>query len=424
MKKEGALVLLSVALCCWVPQAAAQQWTRLIDSRVVYPGIGQFSRCYDVCFDGTSIAFSGVLSNGLTGVFRYSTASDQLQELAVVGDSMPGSPSHAFEQFGVPTINNGIVAFYGDVNPVLYSGPIGFGGVYEQVSPTAPLTRVVDSTSGIGTYFDVGDRPAIDSNGTIAFVSDYQNLYTYDSSGYHFILGANTQIPGDTQDFDFISKPTIENGQIVFMGDGGSGSTPTEEGVYSWQNGNLRTVVNGETTLPGGGTFQLEGTDDRLFTLSGSSIQFYGYISSSQLAGYIETSPGQLQRAYATGDPFPGVPGLTIGGSYYQAYDQDLGVYDLTTSNPSVFGIYYQIGDGSLLPLLTDSVFDGRQLSQLQLVAGSFEDGEIAVDASFSDGSSGVYLISVPVPEPATFAMACVLCIVPLTRRFGRSMTD
>ena len=202
-----------------------------------------------------------------------------------------------------------------------------------------------------------------------------------------------------------------------------SGSTPTEEGVYSWQNGNLRTVVNGATSLPGGGTFGLEGTDDRLFTLSDSSIQFHGYFSSSQLAGYVETSPGQLQRAYATGDPFPDVPGLTIGGSYYQAYDQGVGVYDLITSNPSVFGIYYQIGDGSFLPLLTDGVFDGRQLSRLELVAGSFVDGKIAVDASFSDGSSGVYLLSVPVPEPVTFALECALCMVPLTRRFGRRMT-
>ncbi|MGA2439626.1 MAG: hypothetical protein ABSH08_01590 [Tepidisphaeraceae bacterium] len=395
--------------------ADAQQWTRLIDSRVTYPGVGQFERCFDISYDGTSIAFTGITTSGTEGIFRYSTATNQLQEVSVYGDAMPGSPTHQFEQFGPPIIDQGVLAFYGS------TGLNGFDGLYEQVSSSAALTRVADATSGLGTYFDTYDRPGLDA-GTIAFVAHGGNLYTHDSTGYHFILGQNTQMPGDTQNFSFVTKPAIENGEIVFVGLGGTGS-PTENGIYAWQNGTLRTVVNGLTSLPGGGVFQNEGTDDRLITLSGSSIQFDGLINTSGpgvLATYVESSPGQLQRVYAYGDPYPANPGVTIGGTGFQAYDDGVGVYDLDSASPNVFGLYYEVEDGPLLPLLTDGVFDGRQLSRLQVVAGSFQNSEIAVDASFSDGSSGVYLVSVPVPEPATGVLACMACVVPFMRNFGR----
>jgi hypothetical protein len=407
-------------LCVFALQGSAHalQWTRLIDSRVNYPGVGQFTNFADApVFDGTDIAFKGT-TGSISGIFRYSTVTNQLQEVAVIGTPMPNSTT-TFGLLGEPVINQGDIAFDGAQN----SGTLALSGVYEQASSTAPLSRVVDSTvslpyvafSGINPSYSTTERPSVDA-GVVAFdvSSGLNGIYTSNGSSYNLIASQASQIPGDSKDFLFTTKPSISDGVLVFEGTRGSGSTSTEDGIYAWQNGTIRTVINDATTLPGG--YTNEGTVDRYLTANEPAIQFYGLnAAGTGLAVYVEFPAGQIRRVYADGDPMPGDPGAKIEGDGYQAYDAGVGVYELTASDGS-FGLYEDNGNGLLSPVITDGVFDGRQLSSLHIVAGSFSDNEIAVEATFTNSTSGLYSITVPEPTSTVF-----MFIILFTGGFIRS---
>jgi hypothetical protein len=231
------------------------------------------------------------------------------------------------------------------------------------------------------------------------------------------------------------------NGNVTFQAY--LAGTPNASSVWSYASGQLSLLAQAGTPIRAG-ALPIQDFSGILATDAGAAYVAYGATSladlnqgDSYLPGIF--SNGQLialagdttpdgQSVFADFDPF-----LAANASGEVAFSASLDSYSgrglFATDATGALHTIVRTGD-----FLTVAPGDSRQVSQLYIREGGggngwdghdsiIDDaGQVAFEASFTDGSSGIFLYSptAPVPEPGTLACCAVALLALSGRRLGR----
>ncbi len=107
---------------------------------------------------------------------------------------------------------------------------------------------------GTGTFDGFQGKPVISDNGTIhlrAFTDNFnhRSIFSSINGNIALVAGTNTQAPGSIETFSNVGEPGAENDHVAFIGI--TGTSPNDfNGIYSFNNGSLETVVDESTIFP------------------------------------------------------------------------------------------------------------------------------------------------------------------------------
>lgn len=226
------------------------------------------------------VAFVGVSSGGLTGIYRSSSGT--LSKVVDTTDVVPGSSDH-FKYLENPTLTATSTVFFGTAVPE--GGPIG--GIYERdfaggaISPVATLGGM----DPLGNTFNGFSGP-LAGGSRIAFVGLYgtggSGLYYMEDDTLHTLFTAGMTIPGTS----IIAEQVLANfslnetGDILFTLNDAFDSRY----IVAWYDGQFSlvadpsTLIDGKTPLP------------EVPSLGVSAYQFSG----NTAALYVVTGPGEF----------------------------------------------------------------------------------------------------------------------------------
>jgi murein DD-endopeptidase MepM/ murein hydrolase activator NlpD len=189
------------------------------------------------------------------------------------------------------------------------------------------------------------------SEGKVAYLasgSGVYGIYFYDYNGSPFtkVADTNTDIPSGSDKFSSFQHPAIDGDKVAFYGTGTG-----QEGIYLYnhQTGQLKVVVNENSTVPGRSeTFS---GFDWYPSISGEKIAFKG---KSLLPGIYVSSPSNLDKVIKKGDVlddrnvvnvYLGSEGLSGNQVAFRAYLSDASdaIFIATSPGPAVSGFDYPI---------------------------------------------------------------------------------
>ncbi len=117
------------------------------------------------------------------------------------------------------------------------------------------FTKIADTNTpipgGVGNFTSFGSWPSIDGV-NVAFrgfgSSGQQGIYTRTNASLTKVADTNTPIPGGRRNFTFFYEPSLDSGNVAFVGYGTG-----QRGVYAHISGALTMVANTRrgTTYPG-----------------------------------------------------------------------------------------------------------------------------------------------------------------------------
>jgi hypothetical protein len=310
-------------------------------------GTGNFSR-FDgqVAVDGVRVGFSADGSGIQDGAY---VGNGALSAISNQDTPIPGA-SGTFLGHNSVQVRDDEVAFVG------FAGP-GEPGVYRTMP--GGLARVADQTTSIpdrtGEFLDFkflsfdGEQVAFVGDGFIepgvpGFVGVYSNL----GGTLHKVADIDTPVPGGTGLITTVASLSADEGHVAFT----HSSTDLEEGVIANFDGTLQSLVNEDTEIPGAGGekfFRFGGV-----ALSGRNIVFDGSSFDFEHFGVYALYEGEFLRIFEIGDEL-----------------------------------------------------DGRIISSARLTEDAFGGNQVAFRTEFTDGTSGIYLATIP--EPATLTLLAVL---------------
>lgn len=319
------------------------------------------------------------------------------------GDTPPGMPGAVYEFLSAPIINDlGNIAFAADL-------VAGMGGVTEDDnraiwSDRGGTLEIVyrkgDEAPGVpGSQFDLLATPQINDLGHLTFKAELEEgvggvtadnkvgLWAEDELGFQLVARQGDPAPGLTD---------------VYFDDINS----------SW----IALQSNDSDTVAFVATLDAPGMDE-----DGASIWTAG--------------TGPLDLVMRKGDPAPGAGEDVVFNTVQTGLDLRLNergqtAFGATVEGPGVdmgtFGIWAQDihGDLQLIAMqgkmLEIAPGDVREVSSLFF--GEFNDrGELAFSAFFADGSTGLFVSRVVVPEPAAVGMMALGGLLLLIRRRRRA---
>lgn len=428
--------------------------------------------------EGGRVAFRATLGGG-GGVnddnddSLWSTHAGPLELLARENSPAPAAPPGAiYRAMGPPKINsNGQVAFYGSMRP---EGPIDFSndrGIWS--GPPAALSLVAQRGSQApaapaGVVYDVIDTPLFGRQGLVAFKATLSgpsvngdnetSLWSSDAIAMRLIAREGAAAPGGPAGALFshlgdTSNPSLSDaGRVAFVAGlrtGVGGVTADNNlGVWTEQDGGLTLFArkgDPAPSTPAGPLFAnfsnpvLNADGDAAFI--GTLKIGAGGVTEANHVGVWSSGGGPLALVARRGMRPPGTPpGITffginppvINGAGQIAFGASLG----QTTAPGITGqgIWAQDRDGVLRLIVRTGTSlelpggDVRLINGLSFVGGAsdadgarsgFNDlGQVVFAATFSDGSSGVFVSSVAtVPEPSTAALASAAALALRRRR-------
>jgi hypothetical protein len=383
---------------------------------IVYSGFDVLRRTFLVN-DAGQVAFqdflfgSGVDSSNNHGIWAQRHGNVEL--VARAGDHAPGTPDgvNFSDLYGVPfSLNNlGQTAFYGALTG---SGVANDAGIWSEGSGSLALVaRTGNQAPGMpdGAVFNIFriSEPALNNAGQTAFLgvvagggvdaTNSSGIWSGPAGNLSLVARSGDQAPGAPSGVNFTmsglhSLALNDAGQIAFF------ATPTGAGVDSTNNRGLWSGAPGSLALVARTGDHAPGTEDgvvfanfsNLFANSNRTLILNAAgqtafvarltgsgISANDLGGIWATDrSGALQLIARTGDLLEVAPG------------------DFRTVNLLAF-----LADPNTI---STGNSDGRPSAFNNL-------GQIAFAATFTDGSSGIFVSNrVAVPEPATFSAILV----------------
>ncbi len=348
-------------------------FVKIADTDTTIPGgTGNFTTFGTPALDGNHVAFSGGPGLDHTGIYSFANG------LARVADTNTPIPSGTgnFAEFGYPSLDGGNVAFMG------YDSS-SQRGVYTRVDS---LVKVVDGSTAIpsGTgNFNLLWAPSYDG-GNLAFWgtgTGQEGIYQ-NAGGLGRVADLNTAVPSGTGNFTlFEAAASFDDGNVAFQGDDSG-----QRGIYASTSEGLNRVADVNTPIPSGsGSFRFL----RPPVIDGSNVAFKGQGLGQE---GIYSDLGGLHRVADLNTPIPSGTGnfVSFGDPSF-----DGGNLAFRGSGPGQAGIYTTL-DGSLNKVIdrTDAL-DGKNLSNLtgpSLGPEGLSGRNVAFEAAFEDGSSGVYV--------------------------------
>jgi len=377
MQAAVRLVPLALALLAQPAGAITVSFTKIADAGMLGPGWAQGS----VTFYAPALE-AGLVAVALTDGFQPGIVTGSGGALTTVVDGatlVPGSTTPFVGTSNV-SLSNGRLAFTG--NDASY-----FPAVYTTLAGAlAPIASFgMPSPDGGSTLQPYSYAPSLAGNNVAFYAVDPVNghgFYTNVAGVLELTADQNTAVPGGAGILLFDGAPQLDGTAIAFVG-----QTTGVTGVYVADAGVARLVADTNTPAPGGsGNFLA--FDDILAIDDGNVV----FDASADGGGLYAEIDGNLVR---------------ITGEYVHAaaIDGDLvawhGSSDSVGQPDSYTGLYvlYQ-GQREKVIEAADGL-DGRALSFFTLGPEGLDGEQLAFTAWFEDGTSAVYLASIPEPGTA-----------------------
>jgi T5SS/PEP-CTERM-associated repeat protein len=342
------------------------------------------------------VAFYGTGSGGQQGI--YSGIPGNPVRIADLNTAIPsgtGDFTSFIPQEPVrPSIDGSNVAFFG-------AGSGGQQGIYAGI-PGNPV-RIADTATaipgGMGNFTSFipqgSCNPAISGNNVAFFGAGsggQQGIYSGVPGNPVRVADTGTAIPGGTGNFTaFPSSPSISGNNVAFLGSGSGG----QQGIYAGIPGNPIRVADLNTAIPGGtGNFTSFIPGNPVApAIDGNNVAFFGAGSGGQ-QGIYAGIPGNPVRIADTATAIPGGTGNFTGFGDVSLSATDVAFFAMGASGQQ--GIYDMTG-GALVKVidLTDLV-DGRPIAGLSFSRSGLSGDPLAFQATFVDGSQGIYTWSQP----------------------------
>jgi len=413
----AAAALLSTIWLLPTECSAGITFTKVADTSTLIPdGIGSFASLGSASIDNGRVVFVGSGASGQTGIYEY--YNGQLSMRVNQSTPIPGGTG-GFTKFDIPSLDGADIAFQAE-------GPSKQGGVYMQYD--GALVKIADKNTQIpGTtsnfsfsmpqiIFGYGSTTLFDR--VVAFRSQ-SGIYLGSELKITSVATAppdsSTQIPGQPYEFNsfvFDGSHGFSNGQVLFTGRYVDfGSDFFTDGIYRWDEASgVQKVLDQHTILPGrtapvGHSF--------------STLYFDGDVPYVNVVSSVGLSISKLDLGEIL---WEGVFRVDANGLTPIVTREDL-LPAFGSSGPLVF-VDSSLQNGRLIfPGIDDGMWifqngqlttiatpgesiDGKILEQArgQLSRNYLSGNQVALTLKFTDGSSGLYVATIP--EPSTLAMA------------------
>jgi hypothetical protein len=297
----------------------------------------------------------------------------------------------------------------------------------------APGTAAGVNFSGVGGLitFNSAGQVAFTGSLTGSGVTSANNsgIWVSAAGGVALLARSGDPAPGTAAGVSYVlfSSPVINStGRVAFSATARAGTSGTApRGVWVGTPGNvalLARVGNAAPSTPAGVTFSVINSSPRL-NAAGQTL-FQGILSGSGVtasndSGIWKGVPGAVAKVYREGDPAPGAGAGTLFGEAFNGgesindrgevvFVNELTGPNVTTANDRSIWFVDAAGNFTLVAREGDAFAvardDSRVLSFFTTRSGSgdeagsfsgFNDrGQIAFHATFTDGSSGIFVAS------------------------------
>ena len=376
-------------------------------------GTGNFTNFSAASLSDTNIAFYGAGSGGQRGIYGSSVSiPGNPVRIVDTATAIPGGSGN-FTSFVpgnpvAPAVDGTSVAFFG-------AGSGGQQGIYS-ASVTVPGNPVKIADTAMAIPDGTGNFTAFPTDPKIS--GDYAAFAGNGSSGQQGIYGASvtaqfnpfkvadtaTAIPGGLGNFtSFIPgnpvAPAIDGMRVAFFGAGSGG----QQGIYSASvtiPGNPVRVVDTATAIPGGsGNFTSFIPGNPVApAIAGTRVAFFGAGSGGQQGIYVSDSTFPTDP-YKIANAATAIPGGS--GNFASFGDVSVSATDVAFLGLGAGGQQgiYALTAGSLVKVvdLTD-ILNGRAITSLKFAQTGLSGDTVAFQATFADGSQGIYTTAVVPP--------------------------
>jgi hypothetical protein len=337
------------------------------------------------------------------------------------------------------TINSIIAAGDYENGGIVFAANTTVGRTLYRYTPGSGLTALVrqgdvipGSSSGVNTFYNRG--VAGDANefafGT-ARADGTTVVYTSIGGIPQQSADDKTRVPG-LEMGNFVDFPEIHyrNGATAFVGRGldpDSGTNTVEAaGVFVTRPGNpLNVVAWFGQPIPGANDDEFRFHEfERPRLMPDGRIAFAGGFIDEEdpdgprHMGVFIKNPDLSWKEYITSQMnLPGLHGAIEEFNQY-SLETDYNYFGVNDVNGGSY-IYYESADGVFTRLIdTYSTLDGKSLSQIRLLSDTALDGgQVFFRANFTDGTTGIYTVSVPEPTSAGLALGATMLLAAKRRR-------
>jgi len=228
-------------------------------------------------------------------------------------------------------------------------------------------------------------------------------IYQKSSSAISVVADQATQVPGSATPLTFANYPALamDDQQVAFTATANiGGGIFTSVGVYSTAGGILHAVADRSTPVPGGTglmtsfAFDLA-ADDGIVAFRHSSTDFE--------VGIAANFDGVLTELVNQDTVIPGAAGethetfYTFGPIALSGRNLVFGGLNIDESHEGIYALF----NNEIMPIIElGDMLDGKIVVDLNFTNEAFDDSQLAFYVGFTDGSSGIYLATIP--EPAT----------------------
>jgi hypothetical protein len=406
------------------------------------PGVGT---------DGSDVVFEGASSIDGTdkGIYDFNIATQSLTPIALVnGNTNNKAPDgSSYSSVGQPTVNNGLVSFYGNIDGGSSSGI--FTAPTSGAS-TSALAVYGSNQPGTSNTFNTFNNYTGQSGSSVIFEggsnsAGYNGVYISTSgSSPSRIIDSSSSMPGSGTTFGGFQDANISGNTVAFLASANNLSTGVYwDGIYTTNTsgGSPTTialgVVNGSatgSTAPGGSN-----TFSSIYypVTDGSHVAFYGSFANQINSGglYMYNADGSGGTPIVTNStPIPGGGGENFAAYISSTYSLSNGVlaFNGSSSDGSVEGIFaYE--NGAIVPIITNEAgsdtipgYPGYTVQSAFLVGASPSTAngieDYAFEAVLSNGTpgdniTGIFVDPVAVPEPCALGLLGMSSLLVLRRR-------
>jgi hypothetical protein len=380
-------------LVCIAPESkAAIVFTKIANTTTAIPnGSGNFTLFDTPAVSGTNVALIGSGNSAQQGV--YLAKGGVLTRIADRTTPMPGTTGK-LTNFSSVAIDGSNVAFYNSA-----SVPGFVVGIYKNVG--GGLVKVSDTTNGGFS------RPDIVGSAVYVFYEGAgfgsESIITDAGGTVHALVSDGAPVPGGTGTFEIINcNVAAANGAVAFHGSSGS-----QRGIYLYRNGGLLRIAD----LNAGGFQDFSNVN---IGFDGTDVVFAADVAG--VPGLYRTRNGALANIVTSNTVVNGYGQLAFTGVDNIPMAIDLGRIAFSNGN----AIFADV-DGSIQKVIGvgDQLF-GRTVNGVTFGTTGLSGDEIAFGAHFSDGTSGVFLATVPVPPGVFPAIPLAAWIVHRVRSKSR----
>jgi hypothetical protein len=410
MRYSTLAVIVLAGVSASQSRAAKVIFNRIADTRTAIPnGTGGFqlfgptsSQALPPSVSGDNVAFIASGPSLQEGVYLGKPGGS----LTRVADRKTPTPGGAgnLTDFQSVAVDGANVAFNGDSN-----GATFVVGIYKNVG--AGLVKVAD-TSGGGGF----SRPDIVGRDVYVFYDGpgvaNESIVTDAGGSLHTLVTDGVPTPGGTGVLQSLnSNVAAANGAVAFFGVSGA-----QRGIYLYRNGTLSKVADTHTLTPDRtGNFQAFSNGNIAF--DGTDVLFSA-TDAAGVSGLYRTRDGELVNVVNSNTIVSGYGKLSLGdiNNIPMVIDGD----NVAFANGNA--IFYSDPDGSIQKLIgAGDRLLGKPVVGLTFGTEGLSGDEIAFGARFIDGTSGIYLATVPLPPGAFAAMPLAAWILHRARRGKRA---